>query len=59
MSSEGENNVDYEMDAMSGDDAVPKKPKGAKGPKGEKKKSKGWKENADDLGEDPEAGNKT
>ena len=47
------------MDGMSSDDAVPKKAKGPKGSKGEKKKSKGWKENGDDLGEDIEAANKT
>lgn len=59
MSSEGEDNVDYDMDGMSGGDAVPKKAKGSKGAKGEKKKSKGWKENGDDLTGDPEAANKT
>ena len=58
MSSGGEDNIDYEMDGMSGDEA-PKKAKGAKGPKGDKKKSKGWKENGDDAGDDQDAANKT
>ena len=57
--SEGEDNVDYDMDGMSGDDSIPKQPKGQKGSKGDKKKKKSWKENGDDLKTDPEAGNKT
>jgi hypothetical protein len=55
--SEGEDNADYGMDGMSGDDLAPKKSKGQKGPKGEKKKS--WKENGEDLKGSSDAANKT
>ena len=58
--SEGQDDVDYDMDGMSGDDSIPKKSKGSKGAKGAKgEKKKSWKENGNDLKADPDAGNKT